>query len=137
MISFFTQDIEFKLFEKRRIKNWLKSLIGNENKRVGNIAIVFCSDNFLLQMNRQYLQHDFFTDVITFDYTENDIISGDIFISIDTVRINAQEYEQSFGRELLRVMAHGVLHLCSYDDHTVVQQKTMRTKEEFYLGLFS
>ena len=137
MISFFTQDIEFKLFEKRRIKNWLKSLIGNENKRVGNIAIVFCSDNFLLQMNRQYLQHDFFTDVITFDYTENDIISGDIFISIDTVRINAQENEQSFGRELLRVMAHGVLHLCSYDDHTVVQQKTMRTKEEFYLGLFS
>ena len=136
MISFFVPAIKFNLSQKRTIKIWLKSLVERENKRVGEIAFIFCSDDELLQINQQYLKHDYYTDVITFDYSENTDVSGDIFISVDTVRANAKEYNQSFDEELHRVMAHGVLHLCGYKDKTSAQKKTMREKEDFYLSKF-
>jgi len=136
MISFFAPAIKFNLSQKRAIKIWLKSLVERENKRVGEIAFIFCSNDELLQINQQYLKHDYYTDVITFDYSENTDVSGDIFISVDTVRANAKEYNQSFDEELHRVMAHGILHLCGYKDKTSTQKKTMREKEDFYLSKF-
>ena len=134
MISFFTEDITFNLPRKRQIKHWLKSLVEEEGKKLGALSVIFCSDAYLLKINHQYLQHDYYTDVITFDYTEEDKIAGDIFISLDTVRTNAITYKQAFEKELLRVMVHGVLHLCGYDDKSFSGQKQMRKKENFYLA---
>jgi len=136
MISFNSLSVKFDLPEKRKIKLRIQSLVTLENKGVGEIAFIFCSDDELLQINQQYLKHDYYTDVITFDYSENTDVSGDIFISIDTVRANAKEYNQSFDEELHRVMAHGILHLCGYKDKTSTQKKTMREKEDFYLSKF-
>jgi rRNA maturation RNase YbeY len=133
MIRFYTEDINFNLSSKRRLAAWLKAVAGAEGKQTGEIAVVFCSDDYLLQLNRRYLQHDYYTDVITFDYTEGAVLSGDLFISIDAVRANAAHYEQSFDDELHRVILHGVLHLCGYADATPAQQKTMREMEEKYL----
>ncbi len=133
MISFFSENIAFDLPQKRRVKHWLKTSVENEGKRVGVVSVIFCSDEYLLQKNRLYLRHDYYTDVITFDYTEGNAIAGDIFISIDTVRVNAETYKEPFERELLRVIVHGMLHLCGYNDQTRAQQKQMREKEDFYL----
>ena len=102
---------------------------------MGDLSIVFCSDNYILDMNIKYLQHDYFTDIITFDYCEGEKISGDLFISVDSVRENALLYGATFEEELNRVMVHGVLHLIGYDDHTKAEQKTMREKENYYLSL--
>ena len=133
MISFFTEDITFNLSQKQQAKHWLKSLVENEGKKLGTLSVIFCSDAYLLKMNRQYLQHNYYTDVLTFDYTEGEDIVGDIFISLDTVRANAFAYKQIFEKELFRVIAHGVLHLCGYDDKTSSRRKQMREKEDFYL----
>jgi rRNA maturation RNase YbeY len=135
MISFFTQAVRFDLPQKRTIKNWLKSVAEAEGMQAGTLSIIFCSDEELLAINRQYLQHDYYTDVITFDYTEGKTIAGDIFISLDTVRANAVEYQQTFENELRRVMLHGILHLCGHGDNTAHQQKTMRALEDFYLKM--
>ena len=100
----------------------------------GSINIIFCSDNYILDVNQRYLNHDYFTDIISFDYCEGNVISGDLFISIDTVRDNAEFYKaDSFDNELQRVMVHGVLHLIGYDDHTPEDQALMREKENYYL----
>jgi rRNA maturation RNase YbeY len=133
MIRFFNEDISFNLPHKQEVKKWMAAIMLAEGRKVGEVSVIFCSDERLLQMNRQYLQHDYYTDIITFDYTEGTVVSGDLFISIDTVRANAEEYGQSFGRELCRVMAHGLLHLCGYGDATQKQQKNMRVAEEKYL----
>ena len=103
--------------------------------RLGDISIIFCSDPYILDINQRYLQHDYFTDIITFDYCEGKVLSGDLFISIDTVRENAAEYGASFEEELNRVMVHGLLHLIGYDDHTPEEQKEMRSKEDYYLSI--
>ena len=107
----------------------------HEIKKLGNINIIFCSDNYILDVNVKYLGHDYFTDIITFDYCEKDILSGDLFISIDTVRDNAEFYKTEFNDELNRVIVHGLLHLIGYDDHTPEEQKIMREKENYYLEL--
>ncbi len=133
MISFFTPTIKFDLQHRRTLKNWLKSVAESEGKRVGEVSVIFNSDEELLQLNREFLQHDYYTDVITFDYTTEDLIGGDIFISVDTVRANATEYKQAFDDELHRVMVHGLLHLCGYPDKTPAQQKAMRAREDLYL----
>ncbi|MCD8208597.1 MAG: rRNA maturation RNase YbeY [Bacteroidales bacterium] len=101
---------------------------------MGNVSIVFCSDAYLLNLNKKFLNHDFFTDIITFDYCEGDVLSGDILISVDSVRANAVEYGVSFEEELARVMVHGVLHLVGYDDHSDEEVRVMRAKEDFYLA---
>ena len=108
---------------------------GSEVKELGDVSIIFCSDNYILDVNMKYLQHDFFTDIITFDYCEGKTLSGDLFISIDTVRENAREYGVEFEEELHRVIVHGLLHLIGYDDQTPEQQKEIHSKEDYYLSL--
>ena len=107
----------------------------SEIRRIGDVNIIFCSDNYILDVNLKYLQHDYFTDIITFDYCENNVLSGDLFISVDSVRENSVFYNTEFEDELNRVMVHGILHLIGYDDHTEEDQKVMREKENYYLYL--
>lgn len=133
MISYCTEDTDFN-FKYRRINNkWLKMVAESEIRKLGDIAIIFCSDNYILDINMKYLQHDYFTDIITFDYCEGKTLSGDLFISIDSVRENAVEYGIDFADELNRVIVHGILHLIGYDDHTEDDQQVMRSKENYYL----
>ena len=149
VISFYTENIDFNLPAKREIKSWLKAVAGAEGKQIGAIAVIFCSDEYLLQLNRRYLQHDYYTDIITFDYTVTaqcvalppqaqriaPLLGGDLFISTDTVRANAERYGQTFNDELHRVILHGLLHLCGYEDATPAQQKIMRCMEDKYLAM--
>lgn len=135
MVSYFNQDIDFKLKEKSLNNKWLKLVAESEVKKLGNLSFIFCSDPNILDINIKYLGHDYYTDIITFDYTEDNVISGDLFISIDTVKENACLYSGSFEDELDRVMVHGVLHLIGYDDHADDDIKTMRAKEDYYIGL--
>ncbi|MBR1489501.1 MAG: rRNA maturation RNase YbeY [Bacteroidales bacterium] len=134
MVSYFTEDIAFNFKEKRLTSRWLKFVAESESKRLGDIAVIFCSDNYILDVNIKYLQHDYFTDIITFDYCEGNVLSGDLFISIDSVRENATFYGSEFADELNRVIVHGVLHLIGYDDHTEEDIAQMRAKENYYLS---
>lgn len=135
MISYHSEDIKFDLKGKLLNNRWLKMVCESEVKRVGDIAIIFCSDNYILDINMRYLQHDYFTDIITFDYCEGSRISGDLFISIDSVRDNAEHFGTDFETELDRVMVHGVLHLIGYDDHTEDDIREMRSKEDYYISV--
>ncbi|MBO7574401.1 MAG: rRNA maturation RNase YbeY [Bacteroidales bacterium] len=135
MIRYFQEDIRFELKQKMLNNRWLKMVAGSEMRRLGAINIIFCSDNYILDVNMKYLQHDYFTDIITFDYCEKDVLSGDLFISIDSVRENAQFYGTEFADELNRVMVHGVLHLIGYDDHSEADIAVMRQKENYYLEM--
>ncbi len=137
MINFFTEDIQFNLKNRRACKRWVLSALEEEkvlkNRKFEELSFIFCSDDYLLDMNKKYLGHDYYTDVITFDNSEENTFSGDVFISIDRVRENAGTYGQLFMHELHRVIIHGVLHLSGYDDATEQEQKTMRFKEDYYL----
>lgn len=135
MISYYFQDTDFKFRDRRRTNEWLKLAAESEIRRIGNISIIFCSDNYVLDINQKYLQHDYFTDIITFDYCEGDRLSGDLFISVDSVRENSVEFGTEFKDELNRVIIHGLLHLVGYDDHTEKDIKLMRSKENYYLSL--
>ena len=134
MVSYFTQDTDFKFKSKRLTSQWLKLVAQAESKKLGAVSVIFCSDNYLLDVNKKYLNHDYFTDIITFDYCEGDLISGDLFISIDSVKDNSEFYKSCFEDELNRVIVHGVLHLIGYDDHTESDVAMMRSKEDFYLN---
>lgn len=135
MIRFFKEDTSFELSEKQRVKAWIKSIATQEGKQMGELSYIFCSDEYLLQVNREYLNHDYYTDIITFDNAEEEgVIEGDIFVSIDRVRDNATTLQVPFETELRRVLAHGVLHLCGYKDKTPTDEQLMRTKENFYIG---
>jgi len=123
--------------QKRKITSWIKETIASENKTPGDISFIFCSDDYLLKMNKQYLDHDYFTDIITFDYVENNIISGDIFISCDRVKENAGEYKTGFENELSRIIIHGVLHLLGFKDKNKTDKLLMTQKEDFYLNVLS
>ena len=134
MVNYFFEDTKFVLKGRRENNAWLNAVASSEIKKLGAINIIFCSDNYILDINQKYLGHDYFTDIITFDYCEGNVLSGDLFISIDTVRDNASFYgADSFENELQRVMVHGLLHLIGYDDHTPEQQAVMREKENYYL----
>ena len=135
MISYFFEDTDFIFKGKARNNKWLRLVSESEIRRICDINIIFCSDNYILNVNQQYLQHDYFTDIITFDYCEGDRLSGDLFISVDTVRENAIEYGTEFSEELHRVIVHGILHLIGYDDHTDEDVAMMRKKENYYLSL--
>ena len=135
MVRYYCEDIKFEFNNKLANNRWLKMVAGSEIKSLGDISIIFCSDNYILDVNIRYLHHDYFTDVITFDYCEGNKLSGDLFISIDSVRENAIEFGTEFDEELHRVIVHGLLHLIGYDDHTPEEQKVMRAKEDYYLGL--
>ncbi len=136
MVNFFFEDTdEFDVSHLNVEKN-IEILVQTENRTMGEVSYIFCSDDYLLNINKQYLNHDYYTDVISFDYCEDDVISGDIFISVDTVRDNAEEYHVDFEKELERVMVHGVLHFVGYKDKTDEDSKVMRQKENQYLSLF-
>ena len=134
MVSFFTEDLTFPFKEKRLTSRWLKLVAEREGKRLGDVSVIFCSDNYILNVNIKYLQHDYFTDIITFDYCEGNRLSGDLFISIDSVRENAAFYGTEFADELNRVIVHGLLHLIGYDDHSDADIAVMRSKENYYLS---
>ena len=131
--AFFSEDVSSPKFKRRIVSAWIKNVILAEGKVPGNISFIFCSDDYLLEVNRKYLNHDYFTDIVTFDYVELDIISGDIFISTDRIRENAVEFNTSFENELSRIMIHGILHLLGYKDKSKKDKLQMTGKENFYL----
>ncbi len=133
-IFFYKEETKFELQQKMKFKRWIRATIQEEKSKTGDLTFVFCSDEYLLQMNNQYLSHDYYTDVITFDYTEEDQITGDIFISIDRVKDNAKALEIEFQKELQRVIIHGVLHLLGYKDKTKIEIRKMRQKENYYIA---
>ena len=135
-ITFSNNEVKFSLKEKTRLKKWIGEVIKKEKKRVGEIAYQFCDDEYILQVNREYLDHDTYTDIITFDYVEGDLVSGDILISIDRVGENAEKFGCPFEQELHRVIIHGVLHLLGGKDKTPAEAETMRKKENQALALF-
>lgn len=135
MVSYYKEDTSFNFKEKRLTSRWLNLVAEAEGKKIGDIAVIFCSDKYLLDVNIKYLKHKYYTDIITFDYCEGDRLSGDLFISVDSVRENAVEYGSTFEDELNRVIVHGVLHLMGYDDHTDEDITQMRAKENASLQL--
>ncbi len=129
-INFRVENLHFSFEKENKVRNWINQIAKQEGKKAGNISYVFCSDDYLLNINRQFLNHDFYTDIITFDYTNKDKIEGEIFISIDRVKENAKNFNQPFQNELMRTVIHGILHLCGYTDKTKADKKRMRTRED-------
>ncbi|MDR2384175.1 MAG: rRNA maturation RNase YbeY [Tannerella sp.] len=129
MISYYAENIKIPKMPKRKISAWIKDIAAQNGKKTGEIAYIFCSDDRILEMNKQYLNHDYYTDVITFDYGEMDTISGDIFISMDTVASNAKKFNTTSENELYRVVIHGILHLCGFNDKSASDEIIMREKE--------
>jgi len=135
LIRQFSEDIDVKLKGVLANKKWLKGTLENEGFTLGEINYIFCSDNYILKINKDYLNHNYFTDIITFNYNEGKKVNADIFISIDTVKSNANSRKIDFYNELHRVMVHGILHLVGYNDKTPTQQIEMTSKEDYYLNL--
>jgi probable rRNA maturation factor len=135
-ILFFCEDVEEIRLEKRKISSWIKNCIKENNKISKDVNIIFCSDEYLKALNIQYLQHDYYTDVITFNYNVDDQISGDIFISLDRISDNSGKFHVTFNMELNRVIIHGVLHLLGYDDSTAAQKNAMKMMEDKWLDIF-
>ena len=125
--------IKYELKNRRKIKSLIKDIIEEENKIMGDINYVFCTDNYLLEINSKYLNHNTLTDIITFNFCENKKISGDILISLDRIKENSSIFDQSFNKELYRVMIHGILHLIGYSDKSSKEKERMRKKEDYYL----
>jgi len=137
MIQYIAEGVELPGLQKQKINSWIKETAANYGKKVGEIAYIFCSDERILEINNQYLSHDYFTDIITFDYCDGIIISGDIFISVDTVLSNSKEFGVSFETELLRILIHGILHLCGQDDKTPELRVEMTEKEDLALKAYT
>ena len=137
LITYNSCETEIPAIDQKLISDWVNRVVVNNGSEIGEINYYFCSDDYLLQMNREHLNHDYFTDIITFDYTVANIISGDLFISVDTVRDNAEDYKCEYFEELHRVIIHGVLHLLGIDDKTDEDQEIMTQKEDESLVLLS
>ncbi len=136
-ISFSNEEVKFNLKNKTLLKKWISEIIKKEKKNLGTISYQFCSDEHIFEVNVSYLNHDTYTDIITFDYVEGNLISGDILISIDRVGENAKIFEVPFEQELYRVIIHGVLHLLGYKDKTKTDAALMRKKENEALSLLA
>jgi len=132
-INFINNDISFTLIHKKNIREWILNVINEEQKLPGNLTYIFCTDEYLTYVNINYLNSDYLTDIITFDYTEDIVISGDMMISLKRVKENSKLYKTHFLNELHRVMIHGILHLCGYKDKSKKEQTIMRAKEDYYL----
>ena len=131
MITYQTDGVAMPDIKKREVTEWIKQVAANYGKRVGEVAYIFCNDEKILEVNRQYLQHDYYTDIITFDYTEGSRISGDLFISLDTLRTNAEQFaDGDYHRELHRVIIHGILHLCGINDKGPGEREQMEAAED-------
>ena len=129
MISYQTEGIDMPAIKKREMTAWIKAVAETYGKKVGEIAYIFCSDEKILEVNRQYLQHDYYTDIITFDYCEGKKLSGDLFISLDTVHTNAEQFDAPYETELYRVIIHGILHLCGINDKGPGEREIMEAAE--------
>ena len=134
-ILYQTVDISFPKIKRRETTHWIKRMIAHHHKKQGDITYIFCSDAEILRINNTYLNHDYYTDIITFDYSEGDKISGDLFISLQTVKTNSEKFKTDYIEELQRVMIHGILHLCGFEDKTSAGKKIMRAKEDEALEL--
>ena len=137
MITYNTDGVKMPSIKKRENTAWVKAVAASYGKRVGEIAYIFVDDEKILEVNRQYLGHDYYTDIITFDYCEGDVISGDLFISLDTVRTNAEQVGATYEEELHRVIIHGILHLCGINDKGPVEREIMEAAEDKALALRS
>ena len=135
MISF-NYETAFELPNEDQISTWISAVIQSENKKEGDINYIFCNDEYLLNLNEQYLDHDTLTDIISFDYSVGNELHGDIFISIERVQENAQDFKVTFQEELKRVLVHGVLHYCGYKDKTQQDEQLMRNKEDEKIKMF-
>lgn len=133
-VELFYEDVEIPGLDPEFFVSWFEKVTLEEEKVLGNITIVFCSDDYLLDVNRRHLDHDYYTDIITFDYSEWPVVSGDLFVSWDRVADNAKGLEIEFKEELDRVAVHGLLHLCGYKDKSDEEELVMREKEDYYLG---
>jgi len=134
-INYYTEDIKSPPIKKRLVSAWIKTVATLFEKKTGDISYVFCSDKKILKVNKQYLNHDYYTDIITFDYSENKLISGDIFISIDTVKSNSEKYKTPYIEELHRTIIHGILHLCGVNDKGSGEREIMEDYENKALAL--
>ena len=135
MISYNTINVKMPAIRRRDTSAWVKAVAASYGKKVGEIAYIFVDDEEILRVNREYLQHDYYTDIITFDYTEGDTISGDLFISLDTVRTNAEQFGKPYEEELHRVIIHGILHLCGINDKGPGEREQMEAAEDKALAL--
>ena len=132
-VFFHNEDVDFPIQQKNKKKRWLKDVIEHLDFKLGNISVIFCSDDYLLRLNKKHLNHNYYTDVITFNYCSNKTISGDIFVSVDRVRAFSIDTNTSFLSEINRVIVHGVLHLCGFDDKKADEILRMRKLEDLYL----
>lgn len=136
-VTFQAEDIDFPNIEENKLTEWISKVAQKHKKEVGEISYLFCNDEKILEINREYLNHDFYTDIITFDYSEGNTISGDILISLQTVESNSQMYKTDFSEELHRVIIHGILHLCGLKDSSPEEETIMRSAEEKALEMLS
>lgn len=134
-IAFYAEDTKLPAIKKRAVGNWVKEVAATYGKKVGDISYIFCSDEKILEVNRQYLQHDYYTDIITFDYTSGDKISGDLFISLDTVKTNSEAFNTPYNEELHRTIIHGILHLCGINDKGPGEREIMEANENKALAI--
>ncbi|MCH5223886.1 MAG: rRNA maturation RNase YbeY [Muribaculaceae bacterium] len=136
MISFDAKNVKMPEFDYSKVEIWLGEVAAVHDRMIGNINYLFCDDDEILKVNRQFLNHDYFTDIITFDYSHKKRVSGDIYISLDTVRSNAEDVKVSYDSELLRVIAHGLLHLCGIDDKGPGEREIMEREENASLEMW-
>ena len=135
MITYQTDGTRMPNIKKRETTAWIRRVTATYGKKVGDISYIFCNDERILEVNREYLQHDYYTDIITFDYTEGNTVSGDIFISLDTVKTNSEQYNTPYDEELHRIIIHGILHLCGIDDKGAGERELMEAAENRALSI--
>lgn len=136
-VYFHNEENTYVLLRKKPIKAWLKDVINLNDKLLGTINIIFCNDKYLLEVNKKHLQHDYYTDIITFNFCNNNTISGDLFISIERIKDNSKNNNLLFVNELHRVIVHGVLHLCGFNDKTKTEEEKMRQLEDHFLKILN
>lgn len=134
-VTYQTEGVKMPAIKKRETTEWIKAVAATYEKKVGEIAYIFCSDEKILEVNRQYLQHDYYTDIITFDYCEGNRLSGDLFISLDTVKTNAEQFQTTYEEELHRTIIHGILHLCGINDKGPGEREIMEAAENKALAM--
>ncbi len=136
-VSYYAEEVKLPAIKKRVTTAWIRSVAAVYGKKVGDVSYIFCSDEKILEVNKEYLQHDYYTDIISFDYTEGNIISGDLFISLDTVKSNAEQFGVDYNEELHRIIIHGILHLCGINDKAEGEREIMTQKENEALALMA
>ena len=134
-INYLVENVEMPRLNEEKMKNWIEAVVRSHDKNVGNLTYIFCDDEYILSINRQFLQHDYYTDIITFDYSYSHRISGDMVISLDTVRSNAEQIGVGYNTELLRVIIHGILHLCGINDKGPGEREIMESHENAALAI--